>query len=168
MTLPLGGSATANFGEITSSIAGQVLADTNNDGQRHAGEPAIAGVTVTLTGMDAAGAAVNRTATTDANGDYNFTDVLSGTYTLTETQPAAYADGIDVAGSAGGTPNGADSITNIALPPGTAATRLHVRRARPVDHRSRVAATAIAMARSIATSKASPRVTIELRDGSMR
>lgn len=122
VTLPLGGSATANFAEITSSIAGQVFADTNNDGQRQAGEPAIAGVTVTLSGVDAAGAAVNRAAISDANGDYNFAGVLSGTYTLTETQPAAYADGIDVAGSVGGTPNGADSITNITLPPGTGAT----------------------------------------------
>jgi uncharacterized repeat protein (TIGR01451 family) len=78
-------------------------------------------VTITLTGTDAAGAAVSRTATTDASGAFLIADVLGGTYTLTEAQPAAYADGLDVAGSAGGTV-GNDAISAIALPPGTATT----------------------------------------------
>jgi uncharacterized repeat protein (TIGR01451 family) len=121
VTVGTGNSAGADFGETTSSLAGFVWTDTNNDGVRDAGEPAIQGVAIALTGTDAAGALVNRTTTTDATGAYLFDDLLSGTYTLTETQPAAYADGLDAAGNAGGTVAN-DAISAIALPPGTAAT----------------------------------------------
>lgn len=121
ITLPPGGSGTADFAEITSSIAGQVWSDGNNNGVRDGVEPGIAGVSVALTGTDAAGAAVNRTTTTNASGAFSFIDVLGGTYTLTETQPTAYADGIDVAGTSGGTVAN-DSISAIALAAGTDAT----------------------------------------------
>nr|WP_298719688.1 SdrD B-like domain-containing protein [uncultured Steroidobacter sp.] len=120
VTVGTGNSAGADFGETTSSLAGFVWTDTNNDGVRDAGEPAIQGVVITLTGTDATGAEVNRTATTDATGAFLFDDLLSGTYTLSETQPAAYADGVDAAGTAGGTVAN-DTISAIALPPGTAA-----------------------------------------------
>jgi len=121
VTVAAGGSATAEFGEITSSFAGLVWTDTNNNGVRDAGEPGISGVTITLTGNDANGVAVNRSALTDASGNFIFVDVLGGLYTLSETQPPAYADGLDVLGSAGGT-LGNDSVTAITLPVGTAAT----------------------------------------------
>ena len=121
ITVAPGISATADFGETTSSFAGLVWSDTNNDGVRDAGEPGIAGVTVTLTGTDANGATVNRPALTDASGNFLITDVLAGTYSLTETQPALYADGIDVLGTAGGT-LGNDTITAITLPTSMAAT----------------------------------------------
>src|SRR6185312_11741677 len=63
-----------------------------------------------------------RTATTSPTGDFTFTDVLSGTYTLTEMQPAAYAQGVSVAGTAGGASVNSDVIGTIALPAGTHAT----------------------------------------------
>jgi large repetitive protein len=122
VTVPPGGSATADFAEVTSSLAGFVFADTNVNGARDAGEPPIANVTITLTGTDARGTAISRTTITDASGAYTFNDLLSGTYTLTETQPATYADGADSAGTAGGTTSGTDAISAIALPAGTAAT----------------------------------------------
>lgn len=121
VTVSAGSSAGADFGETTSSIAGLVWADTNSNGTRDAGEPPIAGVALALSGTDAAGASVSRTATTSATGEFIFDDLLSGTYAVTETQPAAYADGIDTAGTAGGTVAN-DVISAIALPPGTAAT----------------------------------------------
>jgi uncharacterized repeat protein (TIGR01451 family) len=121
VTIPAGGSATADFAEITSSIAGFVFADTNNNATRDTAEPGIANVTVTLSGTDAAGASVNRSTTSDANGAYLFADVLGGTYTLTETQPAVYADGSDAVGSAGGTLDN-DVISAITLPVRTHAT----------------------------------------------
>ncbi len=42
--------------------------------------------------------------TTDANGAYSFTGLLPGTYSIVETQPVAYVDGIDTVGNRGGTP----------------------------------------------------------------
>ena len=59
---------------------------------------------------NATGAAVNRTLTTDDNGNYQFSDLLSGTYTITETQPPlpttlvnGFYDGADNIGSPIGT-----------------------------------------------------------------
>jgi len=96
-------AANNNFGETTGSLAGNVYRDDNNDGVQDAGEPGLAGVVVTLTGTDANGTITPVTATTDANGHYQFTGLLSGgAYTITETQPAAYGDGQDRAGTAGG------------------------------------------------------------------
>jgi uncharacterized repeat protein (TIGR01451 family) len=109
--LPSTGSADNHFGERVGSLAGSVYMDTNNDGQKQAGEPGLAGVVVTLTGTDATGGAVNRTAMTDANGDYRFDDLLAagaGGYTVTEqaTQPTfegkATINGRTTAGTTGG------------------------------------------------------------------
>jgi large repetitive protein len=110
-----------NFVETYSSLAGTVYVDVDNDGVQDAGEPGLPGVTVTLTGTDAAGNTINRPVTTDANGNYVFADLLSGTYTVTETQPARYVDGLDSAGSVGGTVTN-DVIASVALPAGTDAT----------------------------------------------
>ena len=110
--LPTTGSTNNNFGERVGSLAGAVYMDTDNDGQQDAGEPGLAGVTVTLTGTDATGTAVNRSATTDTAGAYRFDDLLAagaGGYTVTEqaTQPVfegkATINGRTTAGSTGGT-----------------------------------------------------------------
>ena len=110
--LPSSGSGNNNFGERIGSLAGAVYMDTNNDGQKQSGEPGLPGVVVTLTGGDAAGGTVNRTATTTAAGDYRFDDLLAagaGGYTVTEqaTQPTfegkVTINGRTTAGSTGGT-----------------------------------------------------------------
>src|SRR3984893_10757526 len=121
-TIAAGGSTTANFGDTTSSIAGSVWSDSNSNAARDAGEPGISGVTVILTGTDAGGSAVSRTTTTSATGDFTFSDLLGGTYTITETQPVAYAQGVSIAGTVGGTPVSSDVIGNIALPAGAPPT----------------------------------------------
>ena len=110
-----------NFGEIKSgSLAGVVFADTNNNGAQDTGETGIAGVLIKLTGTSG-GAAVSRSATTATDGTYTFADLGPGTYTLTETQPAKYADGINTPGTASATAS-ANKFTGIALTSGTAAT----------------------------------------------
>ncbi len=93
-----------DFGEIKpAQVAGTVFSDYNNDGTENGPDQGIAGVTITLTGTDGNGQPVNRTTTTAADGSYSFTGLLPGDYTITETQPAAYFDGKDILGSAGGT-----------------------------------------------------------------
>lgn len=63
--------------------------DLNGNGIQDAGEPGIAGVTLTLTGTTVGGVSVSHTTTTDANGNYLFTE-HPGTYTVTITPPAGY------------------------------------------------------------------------------
>jgi|GEM_PF-850846 len=116
-------SAGNNFGELSpSSFSGTVYHDRNNNGVINSGEAFIANVTVTLTGTDDRGNAVNVSTTTDSSGNYSFGTLRPGTYTLTETQPANYEDGIDTPGTANGTAVPPDSIANITLGTGTAAT----------------------------------------------
>ncbi|MFM7627150.1 MAG: SdrD B-like domain-containing protein, partial [Gammaproteobacteria bacterium] len=113
--LAAGGSTNNNFGELIGRLAGSVYVDfspttpaNTDNGVRDAGENGIAGVTVTLTGTDALGA-INRTATTDANGDYSFDDLLeagAGGYIVTEgaipQAAGSFNDGKTTAGGAGG------------------------------------------------------------------
>ncbi|MEJ7138505.1 VCBS domain-containing protein [Amphibiibacter pelophylacis] len=63
---------------VASSVSGSVWNDTNNDGIRQAGEAGIAGVTVDLR---IAGTRTSvGTTTTDANGNYTFSNVKEGSY----------------------------------------------------------------------------------------
>ncbi len=110
------------FGDVrAASVEATVYVDSDNDGTRDAGENGIVGASLTLTGTDDFGQAVNATLTTVADGLAAFTGLRPGTYTVTETQPAGYFDGLDAAGSAGGTV-GADSIAGILLGSGAVAT----------------------------------------------
>src|SRR5262249_31317422 len=95
--------------------------DRNNNGLVDGAETGIQGVTITLTGTDDLGAAVNTTATTDVNGNYTFGTLRPGNYTITETQPGAFLDGKDSVGTAAGTP-GHDQTSNITLTANTPAT----------------------------------------------
>ncbi len=114
-----------NFGERGGSLAGIVYNDINNDGVRAPAEPGIPNATVTLTGTDVNGNALNRATTTAADGSYSFTDLpmpnASG-YTITETQPAGWNDGQDTLGTLGGTLSN-DVFSAIHFPtPGAAGT----------------------------------------------
>lgn len=104
-----------DFIETTASISGTVFTDVDQDGTQGPSEPGISGVTMTLTGTDVLGNPVNATTTTDANGDYSFEGLLTGNYTVTETQPANYEDGQDTAGSLGGDNSVNDVISSIIL-----------------------------------------------------
>ena len=72
-----------------SGVSGFVFKDVNNNGVKDAGEAGIAGVVVTLSGP------ASLTTTTGPDGSYSFTNLAAGTYTVTETQPAGYLDGLD-------------------------------------------------------------------------
>ncbi len=109
-----------NFGELApASLSGYVYFDANNNGVKDSGETPISGAKVTLTGTDDRGQSVSLpAATTDANGFYSFPNLRPGTYVLTETQPAGYADGKDAIGSEGGT-TGNDVLTASPIAAGT-------------------------------------------------
>ena len=97
---------------VPTSISGKVFRDIDRDNVQDAGEPGLQGVVVTLAGTDALGAAVNRTETTNANGEYSFTNVLPGNYAV--SRPATLGDGTTSPGTSGGTA-GPTAITNITL-----------------------------------------------------
>ena len=138
--LSVTGSSGNDFGEQAASLSGTVFLDANNDGVRQtgqAGEPGIAGVSLTLTGTDAAGNAVSRSTTTDSDGNYRFADLpASGTggYSVAEqaAQPVvggvATLNGRTTAGTVAGAPSGSASvvaslpsqISSITLPAGVA------------------------------------------------
>jgi hypothetical protein len=93
-----------HFGEVkAASLSGTVYHDVNKNGTMEATEPRLAGVRMTLSGTDAFGNAVTRATVTNALGRYEFLSLLPGSYVITETQPAGYSQGTNVAGSLGGT-----------------------------------------------------------------
>ena len=108
------------FGEILpGSLSGLVYVDFNDDGEVNFGETTIEGVTVTLTGVDDRGNTVSQTVQTDVDGDYVFTELRPGTYTIAEVQPVGYEDGQDALGTEGGTLTN-DQAADIGLGVGTA------------------------------------------------
>jgi SdrD B-like domain/IPTL-CTERM motif len=75
------------FGPATTgaSIVGNVFIDPNRDGTKGPTEGGASGIIVSL--VNAAGNVI-ATATTDANGNYTFTNVPAGTYSIVATVPA--------------------------------------------------------------------------------
>lgn len=86
---------------LPASISGHVHEDPEGDchiGDESAEKP-IAGVTLQL--LNSAGQVI-ATTTTDANGYYQFSNLLPGTYAVREIQPDGYLQGDQEAGSGGG------------------------------------------------------------------
>jgi hypothetical protein len=69
---------TAHVTIVRGSISGMKYNDKNGNGVKDAGDNGLAGWTINLTGSATA------SATTDANGNYSFTGLTSGTYTVRE------------------------------------------------------------------------------------
>jgi len=83
----LGATAPATF-----SISGTAYNDANHNGARDGGEVGLAGVTIFIdTNKDGFLDPGDRTATTDAQGDYAFNDLQPGTYTVRQVVPRGYA-----------------------------------------------------------------------------
>ena len=127
-----------------ASLAGTVFQDRDRAGanagtpQAAATEPPIAGVAVRLTGTDAFGNAIDRSTTTAADGSYSFGALPPSNgsgYTVTQTQPAGFANSPasppssgGLAPSAGGSYGaggnaGNSSYTGVVLAGSTAATQ---------------------------------------------
>jgi hypothetical protein len=90
----------------TSTISGTVSTDKNSDCGPNGSGSGIAGVTITLTGVDFMGNPVSQTTTTDASGNYSFTGLQASDkngYTITESTVSGYVHEGQSAGSTGGT-----------------------------------------------------------------
>ena len=108
---------------LPSTLSGTVYNDADSDGTIDTGEGGIGGVPITLTGTDDLGNPVSISIVTEPDGTYTFTGLRPGTYSVAETtQPSGYLDGIDTAGSAGGSTATNDVISNIVIASGTTAT----------------------------------------------
>ncbi len=100
-----------------ASLSGVVYHDRNNNGRVDSGEEPLAGVAVRL--LDDT-QQVLATTQTDQDGRYEFSNLRSGQYTVAESQPAGYLDGLDAAGTVAGATvgtadNPGDRIRNIGL-----------------------------------------------------
>ena len=119
LTVANGPLAGVDFADTLSSISGLVYLDNNGN---QALDPAtdttrLPGITITLTGIDASGASVTRTTVTAADGTYRFDDLKTGTYSVTESQPAIYGTGGATPGSSGGTGGSNTNVISAIVPP---------------------------------------------------
>lgn len=101
---------TLDAGIQPAIIQGAVLLDINGNASEDTGETGIASVSVTLSGTDVLGNAVSMSTTTDTNGAYQF-NVMPGTYTITEANPANYTSSGSEAGTLGSTIVNSDQLT---------------------------------------------------------
>jgi fimbrial isopeptide formation D2 family protein/uncharacterized repeat protein (TIGR01451 family) len=70
-----------------ATLGGTLFEDRDGDGIQDAGEAGVAGRIVTL--LDGAGASTGRTRVTDASGNYSFTDLAPGSYSVAFAPSAA-------------------------------------------------------------------------------
>lgn len=96
----IGDAARTTTKVVASSVGNTVWNDANGDGKHDKGEVGVPGIDLELSGysfgpngVDDAGAgddeAVSATTTTDANGEYSFDGLHSGSYTVTMTNDLA-------------------------------------------------------------------------------
>ncbi|OYV01866.1 MAG: hypothetical protein CFE45_02935, partial [Burkholderiales bacterium PBB5] len=99
-----------NFGELkAASLGDKVFLDTNGNGQQDAGEAGVAGVTVNL--LDSTNATI-ATQVTNGSGNYLFTGLNVGTYSVQFVGPAGYSFTTkDAAGVADSADSDADATT---------------------------------------------------------
>lgn len=120
-------SSNNNFGEYRPvAISGKVYHDSNNNGQIDATEQFFANVQVKLTGTNDLGKKITITTKTDASGQYQFTGLRPGTYSVTQaSQPAGYNTGKMTAGSLGGTAGSKQTFNSILINSSTQGTGYH-------------------------------------------
>ena len=92
VTVPASGALVAvTFGNYEqAALYGYKFNDLNGNGVDN-GEPQLAGWTIVLVGTSGAGNAVSATTVTGANGQYSFTGLAPGSYTVSEQQQAGWS-----------------------------------------------------------------------------
>jgi hypothetical protein len=97
----------------TASLSGRVFLDANANGAEDPAEPGLEGVSLMLDGS-AAGAVVQRSTLSNAQGEFSFTGLPAGTFSIAVGAVTGLVDGVPVAGSAGGLTDAA-AIRQIGL-----------------------------------------------------
>ena len=87
--------------QVAASVGNFVWLDYNQNGVQDAGEPGVAGATVTLTGTDIFANAINLTTTTNASGNYTFSNLNPSTAynVVVSGYPARYTTTFDLDGT---------------------------------------------------------------------
>lgn len=99
---------------IPNAIGGIKFEDLNANGVRDPGEPSLAGVTISLFPGTPAAPGVSRSAVTDVNGNFLFTNVTPGPYFLVETAPTGFTQTTPASGFITVTSvSGGSSINNV-------------------------------------------------------
>jgi uncharacterized protein (DUF2141 family) len=83
---------------LPSVLSGFVYIDSDNDGIKDPGEAPLQGVRLDLSGVTNLGQVVSATVYSAPDGSYSFPNLLPGTYSVNETQPSGYLDGLDAKG----------------------------------------------------------------------
>ncbi|MEX2141975.1 MAG: SdrD B-like domain-containing protein [Pirellulales bacterium] len=103
-----------------AQLSGRVFADPEGDGQLGANDLRLGGVVIQL--VNATGTVIHTTQT-NTEGEYSFTNLAPGAYTVREVQPVGYYHGGQRAGSHGGNDAVADIIGQVTLGSGADAVR---------------------------------------------
>jgi type VI secretion system secreted protein VgrG len=93
VTVPPNGSVSGvTFGNYEqTSIHGYVFNDLNANWVKDSGEAGLSGWTILLAGTNGQGHSVSATTTTGANGEYSFTGLAPGSYTVSEQTQTGWA-----------------------------------------------------------------------------
>lgn len=131
-----GGAVTGVQTPLPITISGHVFEDADIDSHFDAGEEGIANVGLELYEWNGqAYVSTGQTTVTNADGFYEFTDVLPGQYRVVETQPAGFYSVGAEAGNVDGVPHGVvttpDVISEIVLVGGDDSVQNNFAEARP-------------------------------------
>ena len=111
-------AAASNFGLYweTGIVSGDVYAETNGIPGPQADEPPIGGVHITVAGTYAGNQSFSYGTQSKADGSFGLAVPNGSNYTVTETQPAEYADGPEFTAVAG-VSTGSDQFTGVNVAP---------------------------------------------------
>ena len=158
-----------DFGEaLPGQLSGNVYHDADDDGQFDGGETGIGGAIVSVQYLPSEGPAPPPDVVyTEPDGSWAVDGLMPGDYRVEEITPAGYFDGLDTAGTLGGTAhNPGDSITGIHLNSGQSGEEYNFGEIVPSSISGRVIADANANGVFDAGDHVLPGVTVHLRDAS--
>ena len=151
---------------LPGQLSGNVYHDADNDGQFDGIETGIGAALVRVQYLPLAGPAPPPDLVyTEADGSWSVGGLMPGDYRVEETTPTGYLDGLDAAGTAGGTAdNPGDSITGIHLNSGQSGEKYNFGEIVPSSISGRVIADANGNGIFDAGDQLLSAVTVQLRD----